>query len=73
MKLSTWASILEAFRRAGGSIDALYEEERSRHGESNSALVRLADFVAGERPQSVRGVGSPSSEKTEAARTGNQG
>lgn len=69
MKLSTWASILEAFQRAGGRIDALYEEERSRHGESNSALVRLADFVAGERPQPVQGVGSSSAEKAEATRT----
>lgn len=70
MKLSTWASILEAFRRAGGSIDALYEEERSRHGESNSALVRLADFVAGARSKPVHGMGPASAEEAKASGAG---
>ncbi|MCP8895321.1 hypothetical protein KYK29_10285 [Shinella daejeonensis] len=70
MKLSTWASILEAFQRAGGRIDALYEEERSRHGESNSALVRLADFVAGERPKSISGMDAASIEEAEASDAG---
>lgn len=47
MKISTWASIFEAFRRAGGTIDALYEKEKGRH-PGNSALVRFARFLAGD-------------------------
>lgn len=47
MKISTWASIFDAFRRAGGTIDALYEKEKGRH-HGNSALVRFARFLAGD-------------------------
>lgn len=47
MKISTWASIFDAFRRAGGTIDALYEKEKGRH-QGNSALVRFARFLAGD-------------------------
>lgn len=70
MKLSTWASILEAFQRAGGRIDALYEKERGRHAESNSALVRLADFVAGERSGEIQGMGPAAAEKAEVTTAG---
>lgn len=73
MKLSTWATILEAFQRAGGRIEFLYEEERSRHGDGNSALVRLADFVAGERTKPVHGMGQAAVETTEIDRPGTSG
>lgn len=44
-----WLPLFQAWVQAGfARADALYEDERKRHGDpSNSALVRLADLVAG--------------------------
>lgn len=49
MKVSRWMSLFYVYwKECGAKIEAAYEEERGRH-EGNSALVRLADFVAGEK------------------------
>lgn len=44
--ISAFIAILNAYQAASAAADRAYEEERQRH-EANSALVRLADFVAG--------------------------
>lgn len=51
MKASRWISLFHAYYQAGlAKADDTYEEERARH-EPSSALVRLADFVAGKKAQ----------------------
>lgn len=43
---SALINIAVAYQAATNAIDDIYEKERARH-EPNSAIVRLADFVAG--------------------------
>jgi hypothetical protein len=43
---SALINIAVAYQAASTGIDEIYEKERERH-EPNSAIVRLADFVAG--------------------------
>jgi hypothetical protein len=43
---SALISLAVSYQAASSGIDDLYEKERARH-EPNSAIVRLADFVAG--------------------------
>jgi len=51
MKASRWIALFQAYYAAGlVKASAKYDEERARH-EPNSALVRLADFVAGKRAE----------------------
>lgn len=51
MKASRWIALFHAFYAAGlAKAESKYEEERKRH-EPNSALVRLADFVAGKEAE----------------------
>lgn len=54
MKASRWLSLFIAYCKAGlAKGDEFYEQERTLHDE-NSALVRLADFVAGAKNQEER-------------------
>jgi hypothetical protein len=47
-----WLPLFQAWVEAGfAKADAAYEEERTRHGVDNSALVRLADLVAGKKAE----------------------
>lgn len=51
MMAHRWLPLFKAWCEAGfAKIDEAYEEERARHDE-NSALVRLADLVAGKAIQ----------------------
>jgi hypothetical protein len=46
-----WLPLFQAWLAAGfARADAAYEEERTRH-EDTSALVRLADLVAGKKTE----------------------
>ena len=49
-----WLPLFRAWCEAGlARADAAYEEERARHDDT-SALVRLADFVAGKKTHEER-------------------
>lgn len=47
-----WLPLFQAWVEAGfARADRAYDDERARHGGDNSALVRLADLVAGKKGQ----------------------
>lgn len=49
MKVSRWMALFAAYWSVFGAVaDKAYEEERKHH-DANSALVGLADFVAGRK------------------------
>ncbi len=50
MPVSAFAAIFNAYQAAASAAERTYENERARH-ESNSALVRFTDFVAGKKDE----------------------
>jgi hypothetical protein len=51
MKVSRWMALFRVYwAEIGAKAAAAYEEERKQH-DANSALVRLADFVAGPKAE----------------------